>query len=44
MWTPSTAGRPRGCSATVLYQDYHHNNLEWDVTMHGPVLGAAPRF
>jgi hypothetical protein len=28
----------------ALYQDYHHNNFEWDVTMHGPVIGAAVRF
>jgi hypothetical protein len=28
----------------ALYQDYHHNNFEWDVTMHGPVLGVATRF
>jgi hypothetical protein len=28
----------------ALYQDYHHNNFEWDVTMHGPVLGTAIRF
>jgi hypothetical protein len=28
----------------ALYQDYHHNNFEWDVTMHGPVIGAATRF
>jgi hypothetical protein len=28
----------------ALYQDYHHNDFEWDVTMHGPVLGVATRF
>jgi len=28
----------------ALYQDYHHNNFEWDVTMHGPVIGTAVRF
>ncbi len=28
----------------ALYQNYHHNNFEWDVTMHGPVLGVATRF
>ena len=28
----------------ALYQDYHHNNFEWDVTMHGPMLGTAVRF
>jgi hypothetical protein len=28
----------------ALYQDYHHRNFEWDVTMHGPVLGTAVRF
>jgi hypothetical protein len=22
----------------------HHNNFEWDVTMHGPVIGTAVRF
>jgi hypothetical protein len=25
-------------------QDYHHNDFEWDVTMHGPVIGTAVRF
>jgi hypothetical protein len=28
----------------ALYQDYHHNNFEWDVTMHGPLIGTAVRF
>ena len=28
----------------ALYQDYHHNDFEWDVTMHGPVIGTAVRF
>jgi len=28
----------------ALHQDYDHNDYEWDVTMHGPVLGAALRF
>jgi hypothetical protein len=28
----------------ALYQDYHHRNFEWDVTMHGPVIGTAMRF
>jgi hypothetical protein len=28
----------------ALYQDYHHRNFEWDVTMHGPVIGTAIRF
>jgi hypothetical protein len=28
----------------VLYQDYHHNDFEWDVTMHGPVIGTSVRF
>jgi hypothetical protein len=28
----------------ALYQDYHHRDFEWDVTMHGPVIGAATRF
>jgi len=28
----------------ALYQDYHHRNFEWDVTMHGPVIGTAVRF
>jgi hypothetical protein len=28
----------------ALHQDYDHNDFEWDVTMHGPVLGAALRF
>jgi hypothetical protein len=28
----------------ALSQDYDHHDFEWDVTMHGPVLGAAIRF
>jgi hypothetical protein len=28
----------------ALHQDYDHNDFKWDVTMHGPVLGAAVRF
>lgn len=28
----------------ALHQDYDHNDFEWDVTMHGPVLGAVLRF
>jgi hypothetical protein len=28
----------------ALYQDYHHNDFEWDVTMHGPVIGTSVRF
>jgi hypothetical protein len=28
----------------ALYQDYHHHNFEWDVTMHGPVIGTAVQF
>jgi 8-oxo-dGTP pyrophosphatase MutT (NUDIX family) len=28
----------------ALYQDYHHKDFEWDVTMHGPVLGTALHF
>ena len=28
----------------ALHQDYDHNNFKWDVTMHGPVLGAVLRF
>jgi hypothetical protein len=28
----------------ALYQDYHHKDFEWDVTMHGPVLGTALDF
>jgi hypothetical protein len=28
----------------ALHQDYDHNDFKWDVTMHGPVLGAALRF
>jgi hypothetical protein len=28
----------------ALYQDYHHRDFEWDVTMHGPVIGTATRF
>ena len=40
-----SAGRPRFCVGyRALYQDYHHNNFEWDVTMHGPVIGTAVRF
>jgi hypothetical protein len=28
----------------ALYQDYHHKDFEWDVTIHGPVLGTALHF
>jgi hypothetical protein len=28
----------------ALHQDYDHDDFEWDVTMHGPVLGAVLRF
>jgi hypothetical protein len=28
----------------ALSQDYDDGDFEWDVTMHGPVLGAAVRF
>ena len=28
----------------ALHQDYDHNDFEWDVTMHGPVIGTAVRF
>jgi hypothetical protein len=28
----------------ALYQDYHHRDFEWDVPMHGPVIGTAVRF
>jgi hypothetical protein len=28
----------------ALSQDYDHNDFEWDVTMHGPVLGSSVRF
>jgi hypothetical protein len=28
----------------ALHQDYDHNDFKWDVTMHGPVLGAVLRF
>ena len=28
----------------ALHQDYDHNNFKWDVTMHGPALGAVLRF
>jgi hypothetical protein len=28
----------------ALYVDYDHNQFEWDVTQHGPILGAALRF
>jgi hypothetical protein len=28
----------------ALYQDYHHRDFEWDVTMHGPVFGTAVHF
>jgi hypothetical protein len=28
----------------ALSQDYDHGDFEWDVTMHGPVLGTALRF
>lgn len=28
----------------ALHQDYDHNDFKWDVTMHGPVVGAVLRF
>ena len=28
----------------ALNQDYDHGDFGWDVTMHGPILGAALRF
>jgi hypothetical protein len=28
----------------ALYVDYDHNEFKWDVTQHGPILGAALRF
>lgn len=28
----------------ALHQDYDHKDFRWDVTMHGPVLGAVLRF
>ncbi|HEX6111522.1 MAG TPA: hypothetical protein VFZ10_04385 [Geminicoccaceae bacterium] len=28
----------------ALHQDYDHDDFKWDVTMHGPVLGAVLRF
>lgn len=27
-----------------LHQDYDRNDFEWDVTLHGPVLGSSVRF
>jgi hypothetical protein len=42
----SVLGRPTTLLVgyRALYQDYHHRDFEWDVTMHGPVIGAATRF
>jgi hypothetical protein len=28
----------------ALHQDYDHGDFEWDVTMHGPLLGTAVQF
>ena len=28
----------------ALHTDYDHNDFKWDVTMYGPILGAALRF
>jgi hypothetical protein len=28
----------------ALHQDYDHNDFKWDVTMYGPLIGAAMRF
>jgi hypothetical protein len=28
----------------ALHVDYDHNELKWDVTQHGPILGAVLRF
>ena len=42
----SLFGVPTTLSAgyRALHQDYDHNNFKWDVTMHGPALGAVLRF
>ena len=42
----SLLGRPTTLVAgyRALSQDYENGNFEWDVTMHGPVLGVAMRF
>jgi hypothetical protein len=42
----SVLGRPTTLLVgyRALYQDYHHRDFEWAVTMHGPVIGAATRF
>jgi hypothetical protein len=42
----SIFGVPTTLSAgyRALHQDYDHNDFEWDVTMHGPALGAVLRF
>jgi hypothetical protein len=39
-------GRQTTCALgyRALSQDYDDGDFEWDVTMHGPVLGAAVRF
>jgi hypothetical protein len=39
-------GRPTafGLGYRALYQDYHNGDFEWDVTMHGPIIGTAVRF
>ena len=42
----SILGVPTTLSARyrALHQDYDHDDFEWDVTMHGPALGAVLRF
>jgi hypothetical protein len=45
-YTTTLFGRPTtfAIGYRALYQDYHHRDFEWDVTMHGPVIGTAVRF
>ena len=33
-----------GAGYRALSWDYDHNNFQWDVVMHGPVVGASFRF
>jgi hypothetical protein len=33
-----------GIGYRALSQDYDHNDFEWDVTMHGPIIGTAIHF
>lgn len=45
-WTRSMlpAEEQQARAGDPLHQDYDRNDFEWDVTLHGPVLGSSVRF